>query len=215
MWNDALSLLRDQEGNHCTSFPVPLLRILQKSKTLMQDLHESSPQSEFHQEEAHRLVEAAHLFDPYTWAADLRHSCPPAELQRRISIACAHRAATCIFVRRTLTVSQTPTEGLASIDDLAADGEAHLSSIAPGDTLLSATAWPTFIFGAEARSYQARVWARKRLQSIWDVQPWGVVKGALALLEVIWNRPSARGEVADDGDWMSFMHKERLHWLVI
>ncbi|KAF2716177.1 hypothetical protein K431DRAFT_289638 [Polychaeton citri CBS 116435] len=165
------SLLQDEEGNHCSSFPVALLQLLQISTQLAQS-NFSAPLTAYkannERERALALVEAAQSFDPDTWAAAVQLRSPAADLQLRIHIASAHRAATCIYLSRALFQGDQGIKSSQNLENLMLEVKTHLSFILPSDAMFAATAWPAFIVGAEARDAPEKEWAITHFDRLGD-----------------------------------------------
>lgn len=222
--NGALSLLQDAEGNHCSSFPVFLLQIIQQGAQLFQ----LSPQNRIarfkRQECAHSLLKLATSFDPVTWATDIQQRSPASDLRLRIHIASAHQSATCIYLSRIVLAYGPSPQISEDLEALVIQVQTQLSMISPNNPLFGATAWPSFIAGAEAKDITSEKWARQHFQNLWELQPWGLIKGALGILEMIWARRQngsneetnvlARAEDNKE-DWIGYMKEVGVDWLIL
>ena len=100
------------------------------------------------------------------------------------------------------------------LDSLVSEVKAHLSFILPSNTLFKATAWPAFIAGAEAKDAAGQEWAKMHFESLWKVQPWGLIKGGLAVLEMIWQR-GTRAKNLHGHNWIAYMRDNRVDWLIL
>ncbi|MCJ1458314.1 hypothetical protein MMC28_008685 [Mycoblastus sanguinarius] len=224
----ALSLLQDAEGNHCSSFPAILLPLIRTGAQLSQPNHPSSPlypSTGSKQQQALLLLSTARSFNPLAWATNLQPRSPATDLLHRTHIASAHRAAVCIYLSRVL-LSLYPTTQLShNLESLVADIIAHLSFIPPSSALFTATTWPAFIAGAETNDRARQEWVARRFQELWEVEPWGLIRGALGVLERIWvGRRSGvvvNGEGTllkgkkGDGDWIGDLKGGGVDWLIL
>ncbi|KAF2489033.1 hypothetical protein BU16DRAFT_496889, partial [Lophium mytilinum] len=182
----AISLLHDAEGNHCSSFPVILLQLIRDGAQLSQSNHPSSPlypSTVSKQQQALLLLYTAQSFNPLTWATNIQARSPATDLLHRTHVASAHRAAVCIYLSRVL-LSLHPTIQLSyDVESLVEDIITHLSFICPSDPLFTATTWPAFIAGAETHDHARQELVATRFQELWEVEPWGLIRGALGVLE--------------------------------
>lgn len=224
-----LSLLQDAEGNHCSSFPACLLQLLRSGSALScPDNPASSPlQPSIGARQQHGLflLSAARDFDPLSWAANVQPHSPASDLQHRSHIASAHRAGVLIYLSRVL-LSLCPTTHVSDdLESLVGDIVTHLSLIPKSHALFKAAAWPAFIAGAETNDRDRQAWVIKTFEDLWDVEPWGLIKGALGVLERIWS--SRMSEVVDGGGgivhhgkqkhggWVEELRGRGVDWLVI
>lgn len=74
-------------------------------------------------------------------------------------------------------------------------------------------------------SMENETWARYQFQKIWEIQPWGLIKGALAVLEMIWSRRrekesnetvniSPETEYIGE-DWIGYIKEIGVDWLIL
>ncbi len=224
--NSALSLLQDAEGNHCSSFPLPLLHLIQDGARLSEDLmfSQSGADCLAQEEQAHLLLRSARSFDPYEWAVDVQTRSPHPDLMMRTYIASAHRAATCIYLVRVLSTVPPSPETVQDLESLVLLVQKNLSNLSPNDPMIAATAWPSFVAGAETRSPLVKEWAWNQLQNIWTVQPWGIIKGALAVLTQIWAKSTSGqpGETTNllvnterRRNWITYLKESGANWLIV
>lgn len=141
----------------------------------------------------------------------------------RTHIASAHQAATCIYLTRLLLKDSPNLQLLQDLENLVLKIQIHLSNISPHDPVIAATAWPSFIAGAEAHEDATECWAQNQLQNIWAVQPWGLIKGALAVLRMIWARRRqyrycedtyTSDDKEENENWIAYM-KIGADWLIL
>jgi hypothetical protein len=95
----------------------------------------------------------------------------------------------------------------------------HLSLIPISSPLFRYTTWPVFMTGVEAASPKHRAWVLERLQNMWDLCPWGMIKSAMGTLTEIWQlRDGIEKDLSNRGDTMTGSVLETEHadsnWLI-
>jgi hypothetical protein len=98
-----------------------------------------------------------------------------------------------------------------------------MATIRPWDALFTATTWPAFIAGAETSNFQNRAWIAQRFTELWEVEPWGTVRGALDVLRGIWLEKDAAmvekqnmgSEDSYDSNWIVRLRQTGVDWLII
>lgn len=206
---------------------MTLLHIIQKGAQLFQSCAFLQDPTAYikTQKYAHSLLESAQSFDPVKWAMYVQERSPKPDLELRTHIASAHHAATCIYLSRiVLTYGPSPKIS-KDLETSLAHVHTHISMIPPSNPLFAATAWPSFIAGAEAMSMENETWARYQFQKIWEIQPWGLIRGGLAVLEMIWARrrdKESNGMVnisLETGyigeDWIGYIKEIGVDWLIL
>lgn len=221
-----LSLLQDAEGNHCSSFPTQLLRILQAGTLLVPA---NSPTTQPHcsqsaRAETRALFDAAHCFDPCAWASALQQRSPVADLEQRVHVASAHKAAVCIYIARLLLLLGHTAELPVDIETLLSTGIGHLSQVGGKSPFFAATAWTSFVVGAEMTDSERRSWAVDRFNNLWEVEPWGSLREAITVLQLLWeeqdemilsNEARPHDDAQVDFNWIRRLRDLNVHWLVI
>lgn len=213
--NGALSLLQDEEGKHCSSFPVPLLQILELGSRLAGS--ESSTRSTFRstvigQDDVEELLKAAQRFDPSAWATSLLPS--DLDIEQRMHIASAHQAAVCIYLIRALDLKDLDLQPPQDVESLVGQIKTHLAFVSAEDTLFVATAWPAFVAAAEAKDEEFAIWATEHFERLWQVEPWGLIKGALVILDMLWKR-QRQTPTGTEHNWVTYMREKRMDWLIL
>jgi hypothetical protein len=205
---------------------MPLLHLLQNGVRLSEssELFTDPGLCTVRDKQAHLLLESVRSFDPQAWAANVQVHSPHPDLAVRTHIASAHQAATCIYLTRLLLKESPTPQLLQDLENLVLKIQIHLSNISPHDPVIAATAWPSFIAGAEAHEYTTECWAENQLQNIWAVQPWGLIKGALAVLRMIWARRRRYRDCEDtytlvdkeeNENWIAYMKGIGADWLIL
>ncbi|KAH9217875.1 acriflavine sensitivity control protein acr-2, partial [Leptodontidium sp. 2 PMI_412] len=215
------SLLQDAEGNHCSSMPAILLQVIQAgSRVFQQHYANHHPRlcnaSEIH-EQLLLLLSTARSFDASVWATILQVRSPVSDIHHRKLVASAHRTAVCVYLYR-IHLSLCPDVELAyDLELLAAEIIGHLSIIQPSDALFTATTWPAFIAGAETNDSSRQAWAMRRFQELWEVEPWGLMRGAIDVLDQIWaeKRDAAVVGKRQNENWLVNLKSRGDDWLII
>jgi hypothetical protein len=143
------------------------------------------------------LLRTALDFDIKGWIRELgAASSNTTDHDSREHVAYAHRSAACLFILQAVPATRTgsPVSG----NDLVADIVAHLSHVDERNPHFKATAWPSFIAGAETRDPDSRWWLLGRLLAAWEVCPWGYIFTAVDMLQKMWEVQDAREAVHDD-----------------
>ncbi|KAK4565597.1 hypothetical protein LTR86_004214 [Recurvomyces mirabilis] len=222
-----LSLLKDAEGNHCSSLPAVILHVLHRGALVRQRvarLDSSSAATTVQQDEASCLLQIARSFDARQWATDVQSRSPAADLQARFDVASAHRGAVCIYISRICLQLGLLREVVSPLEDLVTEVIAHLSNISTESPLFVATTWPSFIAGAETNDSAKHVWIRERFQQIQAREPWGVIGNAAGLLEKIWQKRSVglrqtaqetSASVYPYNDWLDLVSEDANEWLIL
>lgn len=222
--NGTLSLLQDAEGNHCSSFPATLLQLIQRGAQLLpSDRGYACTEAMTH--EALLLLRTAQSFNPLAWATNLQTRSPASDLHDRTHVASAHRAAVCIYLSRVILSLDPSITVPQSLQGLTAEVVSHLSFILPGNALFIAITWPAFIAGAETQDHSIQTWVALRFQELWEVEPWGLLRGASGVLQNIWAGKKNLGTGSDSStlltneeegsNWIRDLRREGIDWLII
>ena len=86
--------------------------------------------------------------------------------------------------------------------------------------------WSSFVAGAETDDSSRQEWVAERFQELWAVEPWGLIRGALGVLEDIWagrrggkadvDKPSGAAEQKRGrGDWIGVLRDRGADWLIL
>jgi hypothetical protein len=221
-----ISLLQDAEGNHCSSFPTVLLQVMWRAAKLAR-LEElplgSSRDLGSLREQVSLLLCEAELFDALAWATALQPLSPASDLSPRMHVASAHRIAVCIYLTRLLLSLDPDTRLSNNLETLVSEAICHMANIQACDALFTATTWPSFITGAETDNLQNRAWIAQRFAELWEVEPWGTVRGALDVLRGIWlerdgamvHGQNQRRESLHDSNWIARLRQTGVDWLII
>jgi chaperone required for assembly of F1-ATPase len=122
----------------------------------------------------------------------------------------------CIYLSRVLLSISPATELDCNLEPLVSEVICHLSFIRLGNALFKATTWSAFIAGAETKNPGQQAWVVARLREIWEVEPWGLIRGALGILELIWHRRNTSMQVgASTVDWIQDLRTLGVDWLIV
>jgi hypothetical protein len=221
-----ISLLQDAEGNHCSSFPTVLLQVMWRAAKLARPEQlpvGSNPDPGSLREQVSLLLSEAELFDAHAWATTLQPLSPASDLSPRTHVASAHRIAVCIYLSRLLLSLDPDTRLSNNLESLVSEAICHMANIRPCDALFTATTWPSFVTGAETDNLQNRAWTAQRFAELWEVEPWGTVRGALHVLRGIWlerdgamvHGQNQRRESLHDRNWIARLRQTGVDWLII
>ena len=202
-----LPILRRTEANSYHSCPTDLLLNILCTARLARAVgrqagRHATPKD---MQEGLALLRDAEAFDVQSWVARMCTASAELgfaneqEVEYRKRIAATYRAAACLYVllavpglqsfARSRSAGQNGDAGWASaptVEDLAATIHHHLSHIRVDSPLFKYTTWPLFIMGVEIASPVRRLWVASRLQEMWDLCPWGMIRSAIETLNKIW-----------------------------
>ena len=170
------------------------------------------------QTEISTLLHATEIFEPVSWAMSTRT--PAADLMDRISVASAHRLGVIIYLTRTRDMLGPDSASHNSLEILVADIISHLSVVSQSSALFTATTWPTFIAGLETSDSTRQAWVANQLQELWNAEPWGLIRGALSLLERTWEERRNQEYANHSGfcfqrSWIVELKAKGVNWLVL
>lgn len=202
------SSLQYAEANNYLSFPAVLLEAALITAQLLQAVQDGSPAKPITSSQEHRTISLLHTaqsFDTRDWASTIQSISPQCDLESRIHIASAHKAAVCIYMSRVLLFLSPTAEVQDNLGPLVSDIIHHLSFVTSDSELFKATSWPTFVAGADARDPNQQTWAMARLRELWECLPctMGYVRSAMEILGGIWTKRDAAGYASMDTiDWV-------------
>lgn len=210
-----LTILRRGEHNSYLSFPTTLLEILSKACQLANkfsaSLRGGSDQYSSLVEGALFLLERIDTFHVESWARSVdgiyNH-----RTVTRIHTASAHQNAVRIYTCRS--VGDLDLLGF-EIERLVENIIHHLSFLDAEDPLFKATAWPTFIAGAETNNPTHRQWALDRFDHLWSAMPWGYVQTANEVMQLAWSlRDRCLSDATLQIGWIHQLKNMQKHWLI-
>ncbi|KAK7741784.1 hypothetical protein SLS53_004848 [Cytospora paraplurivora] len=178
------------------------------------------------EEEAGLLMGQLRGVDARAWVYGIEGLSPRDDLEVRVAMACAHRAAICLYI--VLAVPDVVRYRLGERDDgygfvgsLAREVLFHLASVPVDHALAKGLIWPTFMAGAQAEDLASRQWCLGRMQRIWCSGPWscpwGYVESAMDMMQRVWEARDRKLEEGDrDGmNWLQEMRATADHVLIV
>ncbi|ETS79711.1 hypothetical protein PFICI_09564 [Pestalotiopsis fici W106-1] len=225
----ALSLLQDAQGNHCSSFPTELLELLQSAGQIAQASNVSSRHCSLSGslQQLLLLISVAQSFDPLAWASRLEPISPAPDLEHRTRVAFAHRGAVLIYLTRVIYSLDPAADLPLNLDCLVEEIIGHISFISTSNVLFTATTWPAFIAGAESSDCTSQQWVTQHFHELWKVEPWGQIRGALGVLERIWEKrrmqrkmpmnmdQNIHGGTGKEDNWVADLQAGGVDWLIV
>lgn len=195
---------------HCS--PPFVLGILSKACRLsVQDV-----------KEAEFLLHLLRNYDVASWVQNLEGLPVIDDIQIRISLASAHRAAACLIVALIVPkVSMNHLDGCHILDFLYQELFGHLSAIPIEHALAKGVIWPTFMAGAQANDAPSRQWCLERMQTMWYstpwICPWGYIESAITMMQDVWNARDQRERdgVSDGLNWLQELRGLKGHCLIV
>ncbi|KAF2643887.1 hypothetical protein P280DRAFT_392554 [Massarina eburnea CBS 473.64] len=204
---DLEPILRYAETNNYLSCPSPLLRIMIQSFELPDTRKSLADEIATHvQEQVGELLVAALAFDPVHWTHNFEPASPFENLEHRMRIASAHRAAVCIYLARVLPATNPlldPSKGsaLVSLTGLANEIVFHISHLKPGDIMFKSISWALFMAGAESEDPAQRTWIMNTMDEFYNLLYWGYIRTVKKVLEAIWSRKD-KAAAGSDNCWV-------------
>lgn len=171
--------------------------------------------------EARFLVERLCTFDVGQWVHNLKGLPATDDLEIRVSVASAHRAAACLYAVLVVpNVSMHLSECLGPAS-LVREILGHLSSVPLRHTLSKGVVWPTFLAGAQADDAASRQLCLRRMQTMcfstpW-VCPWGYVESAVVMLQEVWTERDRKASDSrpNDLNWLQELRGLKEHCLIV
>ncbi|KFA76110.1 hypothetical protein S40288_00390 [Stachybotrys chartarum IBT 40288] len=212
---DLLPVMKRVESNGYLSCPPEILQIILLASQLSHDC----PSTDWTIDaagEALALLEQALNFDIEGWASRLGRL-NLADMESRVHMASAHRSAACLYILQALPLIRSVKA--MDADQFVDDILSHLSDVKEGDPFFKATAWPTFIAGAETRDGEKRTWTLQRLLAIWETCPWGYIFAAIEMLKASWEMQDEgrRNNGGSDApiNWLQGLKRQGFDYLIV
>lgn len=234
------SIIVRTEANSYHSCPAQLLLLILRISRLAREVS-GNPQAIPNPDQMNDfldLLQEAQEFDPLDWANRIcaANACvreiDELEIGMRTTIAAAYRAAVCLYVLLSAPGLQekvshllqhikqeehTPSLSFQTTEDLTTTILHQLSLIPSSYPLFKYTTWPVFMAGVEAVTPERRSWVLWRLDAMWTLCPWGMMKSAMETLAEIWQLRDgiSASEMAIDGvGGESTASRTENNWLV-
>ena len=204
---DVAAVMRRAQAHSYHCCPPAIMRIILSASQLCE-------QGEKDPEGAAALLQQARALDVHAWVHGIRGLAPHDDLDVRVEVAAAHRAAACLYI-----VLALDAEG--DVDAFVVEILSHLARVPMDHVHLKGTIWPTFMAGAQTDDTTRRAWCLERLRAVWTwhpfICPWGYIRTAMEMLERIWAaRDDGDGDGDDDGDnWLRRLKSSREDCLIV
>ncbi|KAK3358509.1 acriflavine sensitivity control protein acr-2 [Lasiosphaeria ovina] len=218
---DVLAVLQRAEAHSYHCCPPPILQIILSTSRLCAPGAAEIEAGTDRIVIALSLLHQARALDVRGWVHKIRGLSAHDELEVRVKLAAAHRAAACLYILLAVPEAQSapPFSELESVVGEILDS---LSSVPVGHVLLKGTVWPTFMAGAQTNDILRRAWCADRLYTVWTespwVCPWGYVQTAMQMLQDIW---AARDHVSSihselgTTNWLQGLRDIRSNCLIV
>ncbi|KAH6645878.1 fungal-specific transcription factor domain-containing protein [Truncatella angustata] len=218
---DIRSIIDRTEANSYHSCPAHLLLLILRISRLARSINSTEtaiPTTE-EMDCFVSLLREAQDFNPESWAVRVSaanahvREVDELEIRMRTYIAYAYRAGVCLYVllaapgleehvmKKALgneLVSSLPS--LPTTKELATTILSQLSLIPNTYPLFKYTTWPVFMTGVEAATHESRAWTLWRLNAMWELCPWGMMKSAGETLREIWQLRDGLSAVKQEPD---------------
>ncbi|KHO01380.1 acriflavine sensitivity control protein acr-2 [Metarhizium album ARSEF 1941] len=160
------------------------------------------------------LIQQAQAFNIKSWANGIRNLSylRNVPVQSRIHTGSAHRLAACLYILQAVPSMSNIKDHREMVEALSCETFEHLSSIPDDDPNFKATAWPTFIAGAEAAGRARREWVIHRLQRLVRCCPWGFIYTAMETLQTIWDLENTGQRTKS---WVHTLKDPQMNFLIV
>ncbi|KAK0623923.1 fungal-specific transcription factor domain-containing protein [Immersiella caudata] len=153
------------------------------------------------------LLDQARDFDVHAWVHGIEGLHPEDDLDARERIASAHRAAARLYISLIMPEDDdSPECPRPNYDGFVKEILDHLSSVPFDHMLLKGAVWPTFMAGAQTDDPARRESCRERLGAAYTQYPhtcpWGYVRTAIEMLNMIWANKEMEGGEGGKGNWL-------------
>ncbi|KAG8161054.1 hypothetical protein KVR01_009318 [Diaporthe batatas] len=147
------------------------------------------------------LIDKLCALDFRAWVYSIPDLSPKDDLEARVQIAEAHRAATCLYI--LLAVPDLERDAIYG-QGLHAEAQTrkvlkHLAAVSIEHALSKGLIWPTFMVGAQTDDPEGREWCLGRMQKIWVASPficpWGYIETAMTMMQRVWESKDAKSKL--------------------
>lgn len=171
--------------------------------------------------EAEVLVNQLRAYEVEAWLRDLEGLPSTDDVEVRLSMGFAHRAAACLFVVLVVpkVLNQLASPNLLEI--LVRELFGHLSAIPIEHALAKGVIWPTFLAGAQADDAASRQWCLLRMQTMWYstpwICPWGYIESAIGMMQDVWKARDQKTKDKIDGglNWLQELRGLKQYCLIV
>lgn len=159
------------------------------------------------------LLHRSQSVDVLAWALKARDilGLETSTIGSRYRAGSAHRLAACLYVMQAVPSLQRSV-GEEVVGVIMDDLHHTLEAIPSSDSNFKSTAWPTFIFGATAKSSERKTWVVDRLRQLAVAYPWGYLNTSMDTLKILWSL-EAEGKL--ERGWLPALQDPKLNILVV
>lgn len=193
--------------------PPEILEVVHLASQLPQTTSDDAPSEVELLSAGFDLLHRAQSVDVLAWALKAREipALAPSAIGSRYRAATAHRLSACLYVMQAVPALQKSV-GEEVVDVMMDDLHHTLEAIPPSDSNFKSTSWPTFIFGATAKSDERKAWVMDRLKRLAVAYPWGYLNTSMETLGVLWSL-EAQGKLTKS--WLPTLRDPEHNILVV
>lgn len=171
---------------------------------------------------ARDLLDELDELDFRAWVYSIPDLSPRDDLEARVAIADAHRAATCLYI--LLAVPDLERDTLCgpgiTVEAQTRRVMHQLASVPIEHALAKGLIWPTFMVGAQTDDPEGRRWCLGRMQKIWVASPficpWGYIETAMTMMQRVWETKDAKLGGGETGiNWLQELKGAPDHALIV
>ena len=192
--------------------------------SMLDTLYKASGLSRGDAAEAGRLVDRLRGADVRAWVYGISGLSPDDDREVRVSMACAHVAATSLYIVLAVPDVVRHRPDLAEVNNVAsltAEVLYHLAAVSVDHVLAKGLIWPTFMAGAQTEDAMSRQWCLDRMRKIWQstpwICPWGYIEAAMNMMQRVWETRDRKLAAGDDSgmNWLQEMKVTADHALIV
>lgn len=191
---------------------------------MLEILSQASHLSQTDVPKARDLMSELCVLDFRAWVYGIPGLSPQDDLEVRVAIADAHRAATCLYILLAVPDLEHDTlcEACITVEAQTRKVLDGLASVPIENALSKGLIWPTFMVGAQIDDPEGRQWCLGRMQKIWVASPficpWGYIETAMTMMQWVWETKDAKLE-SDGGEtgmnWLQELKGAPDHALIV
>lgn len=184
---DPMSILRKTKNSYFCC-PPEVLEVVHLASHMSRSTGENALSEHEHLSTGFDLLHRSQSVDVLAWALKARDipGLETSAIGSRYRAGSAHRLAACLYVMQAVPSLQR-SMGQEVVDVIMDDLHHALEAVPLSDSNFKSTAWPTFIFGATAKSIERKAWVVDRLRRLAVAYPWGYLNTTMDTLEILWS----------------------------
>ena len=182
-----MSILRKTTNSYFCC-PPEVLEVVHLASHLSRTTGGNALHEDEHLSTGFELLQRAQSVDVLAWALKARDipALATSAIGSRYRAGSAHRLAACLYVMQAVPSLQKSV-GEEVLEVIMDDLHHTLEAIPSSDSNFKSTAWPTFIFGATAKSGERKTWVVDRIRRLAVAYPWGYLNTSMETLEILWS----------------------------